>query len=98
MALVFIHDLSKEVFHMGTTRQKVEKAFSRMAGMLKRLAKYVEEIGKEGEVIRSIKKSTTNKSHSCTKKGRGRSVRMKKGGKNCLMICFVSRFPTGKDS
>ncbi len=41
---------------MGTTRQKVEKAFSRTRALLKRLATCVEEIGKEGEAIRAIKK------------------------------------------
>lgn len=57
---------------MGTTRQKVEKAFSRMAGMLKRLAKYVEEIGKEGEVIRSIKKEYDKQITQLHKEGQGK--------------------------
>lgn len=72
MALVFIHDLSQEVFAMATTKQRVKKAFAGMVGMLKRLAKYVEEIGKEGEAIRSIKKEYDKQITQLHKEGQGK--------------------------
>ncbi|MCR4330894.1 MAG: host-nuclease inhibitor Gam family protein [Patescibacteria group bacterium] len=72
MALVFNYVLSQGVFAMATTRQQVEKAFSRIAGMLKRLAKYVEEIGKEGEAIRTIKKEYDKQITQLRKEGQSK--------------------------